>query len=514
MSRRKRGFGHPLAEIEEGLVGKIFRRTKTVLVVFFIIAASLFLHANYQQINLVSKRVDELTRASQNLIEENHQLRLFAFDLCNNANFLGQYLLKERQNCAGFFPEIAGEIEKEKNIESDFIAATDIFFAYSEENRDTAEQILKISTLAASDEYLTTEQVEKRHENMRRIGEDENINLYLGNFGLRIEKESADLFHLKKEEENLADIYWDNNTNEVKMNILAREHILSLSNFNEIYKRAQYLAANATTFDLEAFLKSANELGENGGEQENILLLGRSGSNLDTIILAAIDHTKKRITLISVPRDLLVKSRKINSFYALFGLPIFEQEIEDLLGRKISHYVMVDMMAFPEVVDKLGGIEYEFTAPLIDPTYRTIDNGTEGTLYFSKGTQKLNGIQALRVARTRHTSSDFARADRQQKILRALKAVIDEQGKTKSLVEIMPILLEKVETDFTLYELLPLALAAKDYEIRTGNVMSTENILASAIIDTPDGKPMYALEPKNNDWRLLKSFVALAVNRD
>ena len=47
------------------------------------------------------------------------------------------------------------------------------------------------------------------------------------------------------------------------------------------------------------------------------------------------------------------------------------------------------------------------------------DNGEWSTLNYPKGTYRLNGVEALRIARSRHGSNDFDRSHRQQLILEA-----------------------------------------------------------------------------------------------
>ena len=97
------------------------------------------------------------------------------------------------------------------------------------------------------------------------------------------------------------------------------------------------------------------------------------------------------------------------------------KDISEITGLNIEKYAVIDMYAFIVAVDKLGGIDITLEEDLIDPTMPVKDDGRWSTLYYAKGTHHLNGLEALRIARARHYSSDFGRSEKQQQILSALK---------------------------------------------------------------------------------------------
>src|SRR5690606_4592319 len=155
------------------------------------------------------------------------------------------------------------------------------------------------------------------------------------------------------------------------------------------------------------------------GDGLTVLVAGKHGSLVDTMMVVRLADGK--ISVVSVPRDLHWNGRKINSVYAFYGMEELVRVLSDLSGYQIDHYALIDMYAFIEVVDLIGCLDVTLEKTLIDPTYKTLDNGVWGTLYYPVGTHHLCGKQALRVARSRHTSSDFSRAERQHLILESLK---------------------------------------------------------------------------------------------
>jgi LCP family protein required for cell wall assembly len=251
----------------------------------------------------------------------------------------------------------------------------------------------------------------------------------------------------------------------------------------------------------------------------NILLAGKHGSLTDTMILTNINHEKKKVTLISIPRDIYWNERKINSYYLYEGMNGLVNQIEQMTSTEIDNYMLVDMYAFIDVVDYLGGIDVTLDEPLIDPTYKTFDNGKWGTLYYTAGTHHLNGKQALRVARSRHTSSDFHRAERQHQVLEGFKDKANNlnAGNAGTLIKIASTLLSKTETDISATQAVNYYFKYKNYEISSQHVLSTANVLASSNLPAYQGATangtcadcvgMYVLQPKGNDWNLIASYI-------
>lgn len=261
----------------------------------------------------------------------------------------------------------------------------------------------------------------------------------------------------------------------------------------------------------------------------NILIAGKHGSLVDTMIFTHIDETTKKIRMVSIPRDLYYNGRKINAFPYFYGMPELKKVLSDITGYELDKYILIDMYAFIDVIDLVGGIDIHLDSAVIDPTYRTVDDGVEGTLHYEPGDYHLGGVEALRLARTRHTSSDFARAERQQLIIEALqtKARNFGFGDADTIYEISKTVLEKTETDITLDEAIAYYFRYQNYDIESNNVMSSGNVLyVPPYITTEDCNAMiaeakangsatptcenenhaYTLIPLNNNWNVVKWF--------
>jgi len=262
----------------------------------------------------------------------------------------------------------------------------------------------------------------------------------------------------------------------------------------------------------------------NSSSSDTFLLIGTHEKNADTMIIVHSDMTTGISYMISIPRDLWFNNRKINSVYRYYGPEALVKEVSDLTGLQIDDYISVDMYAFIEVVDIMGGVDITLDTPLIDPTYKIKENGQWTTLNYPAGDVHLDGIAALRVARSRHTSNDFKRGSRQQQVIEAMvqKAMGMAKSDLDSLFRFISTALEYTESSMSAAEILRTFLKYKDTDIETGNVISTSNILYASysnLYQLSDEEQTAAREdedfnwgawivlPKNNDWNLIKWYI-------
>jgi LCP family protein required for cell wall assembly len=243
-------------------------------------------------------------------------------------------------------------------------------------------------------------------------------------------------------------------------------------------------------------------------------------------MIVHINHQQKKITLINLPRDLYYNGRKINSVYHLYGMDEFVRQVALLSGLEIERYILIDMYAFIEVIDFMGGIDVVLDKALIDPSYKTYDDGQWSTLYYKAGEHHLNGTQVLRLARSRHYSSDFARAERQQDIVRAIKKKAANLGfgDAETVLKIISVIIAKTETNISIQEAISYYFRYQNFELQSGGVLSTGNVLKSTYSGelVADKKPQecaeedpeckvdkgaYILLPRNGDWNVVKWYI-------
>ncbi len=207
-------------------------------------------------------------------------------------------------------------------------------------------------------------------------------------------------------------------------------------------------------------------IGEDLG-QINVLLLGIGGEGhegpylSDTIIVAQIRPDLGQVALISIPRDYLAEmpfnggQKKINN---AFSDGFYRNEdwaeagiwartaAEKISGLTIPYFTVVDFSGFKQAVDTVGGIDVYIDRNFTDSTYPDEKFGYLPTLTFKQGDEHMDGTRALQFARSRHGTnmedSDFARSQRQQKVIQALKEkvvnlnIVSDVKKINSLLDV------------------------------------------------------------------------------
>ncbi len=214
-------------------------------------------------------------------------------------------------------------------------------------------------------------------------------------------------------------------------------------------------------------------------EDAYVLLVGKNSENTDSIMLLHL-RKDKGLAMLSIPRDLYLDDKwRVNTLYKYRGIDYLVSRLQSILGVPIDRYVVIDMFAFIDVINILGGIDITLEEALIDPTYKTKNNGVFSSLNYSKGTHHLNGREALRVARSRHTSSDFARAKRQQDIIAAVQKKLTQNVNINNTYAFFNTAQKYLETNLSPIEIVDLFLEYRDSSVKKNGVMSTKNILTA-----------------------------------
>lgn len=277
-----------------------------------------------------------------------------------------------------------------------------------------------------------------------------------------------------------------------------------------------FRGSTGTAAALQADVKPELLRGEGRG-RVNILLLGRGGGKhdapdlTDTIMIASVDPVNHTTALLSVPRDMWVHVgdhgvMKLNAAWETgvwdylgkktigstdpkavrAGFDLVDQTVSDILGVSIDYNVLVDFQAFQQAVDTVGGVDINVPTDLVDPTMAW-ENNNNPTLA-TAGQQTFDGKHALIYARSRETTSDYARAERQRALLVALKAKVKTVGTLSNPLKIsglMSALGDNVQSD------LSLSNANRLYSILK-NVKDSD-VSSVGLTDTSDGKGPYVV---------------------
>lgn len=173
------------------------------------------------------------------------------------------------------------------------------------------------------------------------------------------------------------------------------------------------------------------------GGVTNILLIGNDARTLDemgrsdAMILLTISNKTHTMQMTSLLRDMYVDipghdGNRINAAYSYGGPQLLCQTIEQNLGIKVNHYVIVNFHAFAALVDAVGGIDLEVSNEEVQwinaylNEYNLLEGKEMTTDYLDtslSGVIHLNGPQSLAYSRNRYIGTDFGRTERQRKVL-------------------------------------------------------------------------------------------------
>lgn len=304
----------------------------------------------------------------------------------------------------------------------------------------------------------------------------------------------------------------------------------------------------------------------------SILLLGYGGGAhdggllTDSIMIAKIDPRTKEISLISIPRDLWVPmpidgedfvSKKINEAYAIGsddkkypnkkteftgdagGGEMAKKVIENIVGFKIDYFASIDFDGFIKIIDILDGIEVKIERTFDDPYYpieelkndicgkneeeiKALEATLSGekleqqytcryeNLHFEKGKQHMDGVTALKFARSRHATNDggdFNRSSRQKLVLTAIRDKVINIGFVSKIIPTIQTLSRHIKTDVNIQKMSELVSKfpeISEYEIISIN-LTDKNVLKNSIASTGQ----FVLLPRlgENNWDEVKLYI-------
>lgn len=257
-----------------------------------------------------------------------------------------------------------------------------------------------------------------------------------------------------------------------------------------------------------------------------VLILGVSTSIeadlTDTIMVASYNPNTQTANLLSIPRDTFTgknkskatASQKINALYNLYGGPEKTLEaVNEITGLDIQYYVVVKTEALIELVDAIGGVE--FNVP-IDMEYD--DTSQDLHIDLKAGEQKLDGKKAEQLLRFRHSNygkygmttypqeygnDDFGRMRTQRDFIVATLKQTLKPGNIFKIGQILEIANKNVETNLELSfvkDYIPYAV-----EFNTDNMQTATLPGTTPDLKETNGVSVFVVD-KQETTKLIKSM--------
>lgn len=233
----------------------------------------------------------------------------------------------------------------------------------------------------------------------------------------------------------------------------------------------------------------------------------------DTIMVCSYDPKTQQASMLSIPRDTYVgkdktkasASYKINSVYRNGkNIDGMIEEVEKITGLTIPNYVVVDTSALIQLVDAIGGVDYEV------PIAMEYDDTTQDLhIDLEAGMQHLNGQQAEWLVRFRHNNdgssypleygdNDLGRMRTQREFIKATMHQTLKPENLLKLNKIAEIGYSNIKTNMTfnsIKDYLPYSVNFKIDNLKTGvlpGVAETCNKVAIYSINKKEAKDLVA----------------------
>lgn len=259
---------------------------------------------------------------------------------------------------------------------------------------------------------------------------------------------------------------------------------------------------DALSFDTEAIEPDA--WGDRPASVEgihNILVLGtderagddasyndENGIRPDVLMIASIDVDNGGATMVNLPRDLVVDlpacegngdeyegsqggQDQLNHAMRYGGLDCQGNAVENVTGVHLDHMVSIDFAGFENMVDSVGGVEMCVPEPVDDPNAQ---------LQLEAGEQRLDGAEALGLARSRDSTdhgSDLGRIENQQRLVGAILREVrsgDILTSPGTLRDFLDSVTDSMVTDqgFTLDTMMELAVAMREVDLENMHMVT------------------------------------------
>lgn len=213
----------------------------------------------------------------------------------------------------------------------------------------------------------------------------------------------------------------------------------------------------------------------------NILLIGsdtreeNDRGRSDSMIVITINNNTKQIIATSFLRDIYLnipgkENNRLNVAYASGGAERLMETLQQNFKFQINKYIMVDFVAFVDIVDAIGGINIEVKSgdldtinSLIRGTNHLLGENPESGALTKSGLQLLNGKQALSYSRNRSTKNgDFDRTEKQREVLMAIYEKVKKLN-ILQMNDLLNAILPQITTNFSEKEILSLILKMPAY---------------------------------------------------
>ena len=203
----------------------------------------------------------------------------------------------------------------------------------------------------------------------------------------------------------------------------------------------------------------------------------------DTLFLLTLDLVNHKISMLSIPRDTYAHISgtnwrfKINAAYQTGGPERSISTVQELLGVRADHYMVLNIDATKKMVDALGGVDVN-----VENEMHYHDKWGHLNIDLFPGQQHLDGDNAVGFARYRHADAgkksspedgDDRRMYRQHVMLRAMIAKAKTLANVTQAPHLIDVGMSSIRTDLTrgqMYDLAAIFKGVQPDDIKTASI--------------------------------------------
>ncbi|MGB4137175.1 MAG: LCP family protein [Microbacterium sp.] len=301
--------------------------------------------------------------------------------------------------------------------------------------------------------------------------------------------------------------------------------------------------ATENSVDLEG-QQAPPEIGAESGEF-NVLLLGldvceddikaqfgdrcsdedaeeNAGDRNDVNLLVHVAANPRRVTVVSLPRDLMISHpacgesygpmeyAQLNAAYGRGGMGCAAKTVSELTGQNVDFAIAVTFGAVIDVTNAIGGVSVCLASPI---------NDNDADLHLTAGEHKVSGYQALAFLRTRYGlvgGSDLSRIANQQQYMSSLVRQLrsrDVLSNPATLLKLANIAVQRstLSSGLDPMRMVQIVLAVKDVQYEDivflqYPVFDDPDTSGKLVVDEAAAATMWQLIAENKQLKLTNEF--------
>lgn len=228
------------------------------------------------------------------------------------------------------------------------------------------------------------------------------------------------------------------------------------------YQKKKESTRSASTKDIRYEPFTVYIAGVDEGEDASI------DARSDVNIVLFVNPLANHIEMLSIPRDSFVPNPALNyandklTHLGLNGAENSMKGIEEVFGIEIDFYVKLNFFSVIDIIDAIGEIEVDVPIEFCEQDENR-SFAQKDLICLKEGKQKVNGKQALALARHRKSYTDVMRGKAQQEVIKGVINKLTSTAGVTNINQVLNIASKTVSTDMPMQQVTNFVSAQLDH---------------------------------------------------